>query len=230
MTVAQNVAFGLEERQLPRAEIARKTAAALELVGLRILASAVPVSSRAASSSASPSRARLRSNPSSCCSTSRFQPGRATARAYAHGAARAAAQARHHDDIRHPRSGRSAVDLRPRRRARSGVIQQVGTPMELFDRPVNRFIAEFRRHDQPARRNRTCRRRRCPFDSPLLGNVEPCQRPSSLRQRVIAFRPHTLTLAWRIAPAPRIASGLTAHRPPRISRRVRALPDRCARH
>src|ERR1019366_3325773 len=35
MTVAQNVAFGLEERHLPRAEIARKTAAALELVGLK---------------------------------------------------------------------------------------------------------------------------------------------------------------------------------------------------
>ena len=35
MTVAQNVAFGLEERRLPRAEIARKTAAALELVGLQ---------------------------------------------------------------------------------------------------------------------------------------------------------------------------------------------------
>jgi len=34
MTVAQNVAFGLEERKLPRADIARRTAAALELVGL----------------------------------------------------------------------------------------------------------------------------------------------------------------------------------------------------
>ena len=33
MTVAQNVAFGLEERRLPRDEVARKTAAALELVG-----------------------------------------------------------------------------------------------------------------------------------------------------------------------------------------------------
>ena len=34
MTVAQNVAFGLEERRLPRAEVTRRTAAALDLVGL----------------------------------------------------------------------------------------------------------------------------------------------------------------------------------------------------
>ena len=34
MTVAENVAFGLEERKLPRVEITRRTAAALELVGL----------------------------------------------------------------------------------------------------------------------------------------------------------------------------------------------------
>ncbi|HRE13132.1 MAG TPA: ABC transporter ATP-binding protein, partial [Usitatibacteraceae bacterium] len=34
MTVEKNVAFGLEERKLPRDEIRRKVAAALELVGL----------------------------------------------------------------------------------------------------------------------------------------------------------------------------------------------------
>src|SRR5216117_1819247 len=35
MTVAQNVAFGLQERKLPRADIQRKTQSALELVGLQ---------------------------------------------------------------------------------------------------------------------------------------------------------------------------------------------------
>src|SRR5690606_33972610 len=34
MTVAKNVAFGLERRKLPRAEVARRVQAALELVGL----------------------------------------------------------------------------------------------------------------------------------------------------------------------------------------------------
>src|SRR6476469_8193760 len=35
MTVAQNVAFGLQERKLPRADIQRKTQSALKLVGLQ---------------------------------------------------------------------------------------------------------------------------------------------------------------------------------------------------
>ena len=42
MTVWQNVAFGLEERKLPRAEIERRTADALDLVGLRELAARRP--------------------------------------------------------------------------------------------------------------------------------------------------------------------------------------------
>jgi iron(III) transport system ATP-binding protein len=42
MTVAKNVAFGLEERRLPKAEIARRVASALELVGLGHLAERRP--------------------------------------------------------------------------------------------------------------------------------------------------------------------------------------------
>jgi iron(III) transport system ATP-binding protein len=42
MTVWQNVAFGLEERKLPRAEIERRTADALDLVGLRELGARRP--------------------------------------------------------------------------------------------------------------------------------------------------------------------------------------------
>ena len=42
MSVAQNVAFGLEERKLPRAEIRRRVAAVLDLVGLGALAGRHP--------------------------------------------------------------------------------------------------------------------------------------------------------------------------------------------
>ena len=42
MTVAKNVAFGLEERRLPRAEIERRVAQALELVGLSAFAERRP--------------------------------------------------------------------------------------------------------------------------------------------------------------------------------------------
>src|SRR5690606_10584760 len=42
MSVKRNVAFGLEERKVPRAEIERRVAAALELVGLSHLADRRP--------------------------------------------------------------------------------------------------------------------------------------------------------------------------------------------
>ena len=42
MTVRRNVAFGLEERRVPRAEIERRVDAALDLVGLRHLADRRP--------------------------------------------------------------------------------------------------------------------------------------------------------------------------------------------
>ena len=42
MTVARNVAFGLEERKVPRAEIAPKVKSALALVGLEALADRYP--------------------------------------------------------------------------------------------------------------------------------------------------------------------------------------------
>jgi iron(III) transport system ATP-binding protein len=67
MTVARNVAFGLEERRLPRAEIDARVKSALELVGLEKLADRRPV----ASSSAWLWRAPSRSNRRFCCSTSR---------------------------------------------------------------------------------------------------------------------------------------------------------------
>ena len=70
MTVAGNVAFGLEERRLPRAEIARRTAAALELVGLGEYGARRPgqlsggQQQRVAVAAPSPS------SPRCCCSTS----------------------------------------------------------------------------------------------------------------------------------------------------------------
>ena len=72
MTVEQNVAFGLKQDGLPKAEIAARVADMLELVKLdAVRASASRTSCRAASASASRSRARWSSVRSCCCSTSR---------------------------------------------------------------------------------------------------------------------------------------------------------------
>lgn len=70
----------------------------------------------------------------------------------------------------------------------AGVVQQVGTPEELFDNPVNRFVAEFvgttnflaGSYDSA----------RCLFDIDGLGAI-PLDRPAS----AISVRPHTLALA-----------------------------------
>ncbi len=52
MTVAENVAFGLKLKRLPRAEIDTRVAKALDTVGLARLQSVASISSRVASSSA----------------------------------------------------------------------------------------------------------------------------------------------------------------------------------
>ena len=72
LTVAQNVAFGLEMRKLPRADIDKRVEEALALVRLGgYRRAACRASSRAASSSAWRWPARSPSGPTCCCSTSR---------------------------------------------------------------------------------------------------------------------------------------------------------------
>jgi ABC-type glutathione transport system ATPase component len=68
MTVAQNVAFGLEERRVPRAEIGQRVAAALDSVKMGEYAAR---RINQLSSSASRSPARWSSAPAACCSMSR---------------------------------------------------------------------------------------------------------------------------------------------------------------
>jgi alpha-glucoside transport system ATP-binding protein len=51
--------------------------------------------------------------------------------------------AEHDDDLRDPRPGRGDDAGRPHRRAAGGIIEQVGTPLELYERPANTFVARF---------------------------------------------------------------------------------------
>ena len=73
MTVAKNVAFGLEMRGVSRADIAKRVREALALVHLQGMETRRPRTCRAGSSSASRWRARWSSARRSCCSTSRSQ-------------------------------------------------------------------------------------------------------------------------------------------------------------
>ena len=58
LTVYDNVALGLEAQQVPRADIRRRSLAAIDLIGLDGYESAYPASSRAACASGSGSHAR----------------------------------------------------------------------------------------------------------------------------------------------------------------------------
>src|SRR5690606_30143003 len=71
MTVAQNVAFPLRERKVPKPEIARRVEETLRLVDLAGMGGRRPTSCRAASSSGSPWPGPWSSRPPYCCSTSR---------------------------------------------------------------------------------------------------------------------------------------------------------------
>ena len=80
-----------------------------------------------------------------------------------------------------------------------GVIQQVGTPIELFDEPANRFVAGFvgsvNLFEGELRAGDL-------FVSPTLGE---CRLPSGLAARppgpaCLAFRPHAVRLDAAAAP------------------------------
>jgi iron(III) transport system ATP-binding protein len=96
-----------------------------------------------------------------------------------------------------------------------GVIQQVGTPMDLFDRPVNRFIASFVGTINLLEGTARAAAGGVLFDSPLLGKVELASDRPLTGNASIAFRPHTLSLAVadRAGAADRIwVDGTIAHR------------------
>jgi multiple sugar transport system ATP-binding protein len=54
-----------------------------------------------------------------------------------------AARHGHHDRLRDPRPDRGDDPRRPGRRAAKGILQQVASPRELYEQPVNLFVAGF---------------------------------------------------------------------------------------
>ena len=79
-----------------------------------------------------------------------------------------------------------------------GVVQQVGTPMELYDEPVNALRRQLRRHDEPAAR---------PLARPPRRPADPRGR----RRRRIALRGRCRDAARRRADA-ELPAALAAHR------------------
>ncbi len=144
MTVAQNVAFGLRMESLPAAEVTRRTGEYLELVGLEGLSQRLPSEmsggqqQRVALARALAKRPavllldeplgaldlKLRRNMQSELSRIHRQVG--TTFVFV----------THDQDEALSMGTRIAI-------MSGGRVAQIGTPREVYDRPVNRFVADF---------------------------------------------------------------------------------------
>ena len=145
LTVAKNVAYGLERERRPKAEIRQRVAEVLDVVGL---AAAGDTQAGAAVGRSAPAR--------------RPGPGDRQA-AQAAAARRAAGRPRPQDPRRRCRPSSSGCSTRSGSRSSSsptirmrrcrwptaiavmnaGRIEQLASPTELYERPASRFVADF---------------------------------------------------------------------------------------
>ena len=144
MSVARNVAFGLEERKVPRAEIDRRVKAALDLVGLAHLADRRP-SQLSGGQQQRVAVARtvviepkvlLLDEPLSNLDAKMRVQVRRELRDLQQRLGLTTIFVTHDQEEANTICDRIAV-------MSDGVIQQVGTPMELYEKPANLFVAGF---------------------------------------------------------------------------------------
>ena len=144
MTVAKNVAFGLEERKLPKAEIKKRVDAALELVGLLDLAGRRP-SQLSGGQQQRVALARtvviepqvlLLDEPLSNLDAKLRVQMRRELKELQRKLSLTTIFVTHDQEEANTTSDRMAV-------INEGVIQQVGTPVKLYDHPENLFVANF---------------------------------------------------------------------------------------
>ena len=144
MTVRKNAAFGLEERKLPRAEIDRRVAAALDLVSLRDYGERRPGQLSGgqqqrvalARTIAIEPKVLLLDEPLSNLDAKLRIHMRVELLALQRKLGITTIFVTHDQEEALSISDRVAV-------LDQGVIQQVGTPVALYDAPANRFIATF---------------------------------------------------------------------------------------
>ena len=197
MTVEENVAFGLEERRLPRAEIRRKVAAVLELVELTGLETRRPGQLSGgqqqrvaiARTVAIEPQVLLLDEPLSNLDAKLRVQTRQELKKLQRRLNITTLFVTHDQEEAMTTCDRIAV-------LDQGVIQQVGTPAELFDHPANRFVAQFVGSVNLFAGTFSGAGDTLHFSSPAIGEVAL---PAALRPPAaageIAFRPHAVRLA-----------------------------------
>jgi iron(III) transport system ATP-binding protein len=144
MTVAKNVAFGLEQRRVSRKDIARRVEEALALVGLADYASRRPAQLSGgqqqrvalARTLVIEPEVLLLDEPLSNLDAKLRTDMRAEIRALQRKLKLTAIYVTHDQEEANAIADRLAV-------LEGGRIQQVGTPLALYDNPANRFVATF---------------------------------------------------------------------------------------
>jgi iron(III) transport system ATP-binding protein len=144
MTVAKNVAFGLERRKLPRADIDRKVATALALVGLSAYADRRPAQLSGgqqqrvalARTIVIEPEVLLLDEPLSNLDAKLRVEMRSELRALQRKLGLTAIYVTHDQEEANAIADRIAV-------LDQGRIQQIGAPTDLYDHPANRFVATF---------------------------------------------------------------------------------------
>ncbi len=144
MTVAQNVAFGLERRRVPRAERERRVKAALDLVGLAHLMERRPAQLSGgqqqrvaiARTLAIEPEVLLLDEPLSNLDAGLRAGVRAELVALQRRLGLTTILVTHDQEEANAAADRMAV-------LNEGRVLQVGAPAELYDRPANRFVAGF---------------------------------------------------------------------------------------
>jgi iron(III) transport system ATP-binding protein len=144
MTAAKNVAFGLEERRLPRADIDRRVKQALELVGLSGYADRRPAQLSGgqqqrvavARTIAVEPKVLLLDEPLSNLDAKMRVSVRRELRALQQRLGLTTIFVTHDQEEANTICDRIAV-------MEAGAIRQIGTPMELYENPANLFVASF---------------------------------------------------------------------------------------
>ena len=209
MTVAQNVAFGLEERRLPRAKVREQVAAALAMVDLTAFGARRPGQlsggqqqrvAIARTLAIEPQVLLLDEPLSNLDARLRIQTRQELVKLQRR-LGLTTIFVTHDQEEALTTCRRIAV-------MDQGVIQQIGTPQQLFDQPANRFVARFVGSvnlftGQLARSDGAA----AVFENEDLGRIElprTTKIPDALAAPTdgtgavdLAFRPHAVTLSVR---------------------------------